>query len=141
MARNTGGNEGGMIEEVVDPMGVNLNLPPISQLEYDDEVLSDLEEHVRVIEKGDLIGLNREFDYSDRFCPSQKDLDLSEIMNEDGIVDISNMNFNKILIDNFSDEVNEILGPLSTPDLINETILIIRYKYHAGLLEYLVHNV
>ena len=37
-------------------------------------------------------------------------------------MDISDVNMEKVLMDDFSDKVNEILGPPSTPDLINNKI-------------------
>ena len=46
----------------------------------------------------------------------------------------------EILIDNFSDEMNEILGLLSTPNLIDNTVTIVGYKHHTESLKYLVHD-
>ena len=81
-----------------------------------------------MIEKRDLIELNREFDYSDRFQLNTDGIDLSNILDKYGMVNISDMDFNNDLLENFSNEINKILNPLSIPDLISKSISIIAYK-------------
>ena len=100
----------------------------------DSKILTETEEHVQVVEKGGLVRLNREFDYSDVFWPNPGVAELGGLLDRDKTLDVSNIN------DNFSDKVNKILGPPSTPDLINDKITIIEYKHHAGSLQYLVHD-
>ena len=123
----------------IELFSVALELPPLV-LRDDDDFLSDSKDHICIIEKRDLIGLIRNLDYSDRFNPNTNGVNLSDILDKNGIVDISDMNFDNILLENFSNEMNEILGPILALDILDEQISIIDHKYHARSLEYLVHN-
>ena len=91
-----------------------------------------------IVEKRDFIGLNRDFDYIYKFWRNIDGADISNILDENGIVNISNMNFNNVLLEDFSNEANAILGPPFTLDLNNKSISNVEYKYHTRFLEYMV---
>ena len=64
--------------------------------------------------------MNRDFNYSYRFFLNNNGIDLSNILDENGIADISDMNFNDVLLEDFSDKANKFLGLLSTLDLLDK---------------------
>ena len=64
--------------------------------------------------------MNRYFNYSYKFCLNNDGIDLSNILDENGTVDISDMNFNDVLLEDFSDKANKFLGLLSTLDLLDK---------------------
>ena len=55
-------------------------------------------------------------------------MEVDGILNKNGIVNISNINIDHVLLNDFSDNVNEILGLPSTPDFVNETITAVGHK-------------
>lgn len=110
----------------------------MTDAEEDTEVLTKVEEHTYIVEKGDLVDLTRDFDYSETFQLNPGVAELEGILKKDGTVDIGNIIIENVLIDDLSDEINKILGPPLTPDLITDTIIIVEHKYHARLLQYLI---
>ena len=50
------------------------------------------------------------------------------------------VNYSEIFRDDFSDKITEILGTPKYDDSCNNKITITCHKYHAGVLEYLVHD-
>ena len=93
-----------------------------------------------LVKKEDLVSLNRDFDYSQKFWPNPGVAELEGLLNEDRTVDINDINMGNVLINDFSNDVNRILSPPLTPDLIDDTITIMEHKYHTELLQYLIHN-
>ena len=139
LIRTNDRNEGDEIEDESGNIEATFALPPLC-VQENSNILTEVEEHVRVVEKGDLIGLNREFDYSTAFQPNPGVAEVGGLTNEDRTLDVSNIKIEEVLMDDFSDKVNEILGPTSTPDLIDNTITIVEHQYHARSLQYLVHD-
>ena len=123
----------------VELLDVALELPSLV-LRDDNEFLSDTKDHICVIEERDLMSLNREFDYSDRFCPNFDGVDLSDILDVNGTVDISDVKLDDVLFEDFSNEVNEILVSIPAPDILDKQKTIISHEYYTRSLEYLVHN-
>ena len=109
-------NEGNLLVDEVEPLDMALELPHLI-LKNDNEFLSNIKDHICMIEEGDLIVSSREFDYLDRFYLNFNGTDLSNILNENRIVDISHMNLDDIVLEDFSDEVNEILDPILALDI------------------------
>ena len=67
-------------------------------------------------------------------------MNADRILNKHSLVNISNINIDAILLNNFSNKINEILGLLLTPDLINKTITIVAHKYYMKSFKYLVYD-
>ena len=49
---------------MIETKRATLNLPPISNAEEDNELLSKAEEYIRMVKKRDLIMFNRDLDHS-----------------------------------------------------------------------------
>ena len=90
--------------------------------------------------KGDLVSLNRDFNYSEKFWTNPSVAELEGLLNEDGIVDIGDINMKNVLINDFSYEINEILGLPLTSNLIDDTITIMEHKYHTRSLQHLIYD-
>ena len=60
------------------------------------ELLSDFKDYIYIVEKKDLIELNREFHYLDRFHPNIDSVDLSSILDKNRIVGIGGMVFDNV---------------------------------------------
>ena len=69
-----------------------------------------------------------------------KSIDISGLFNRDGNVDLTEVNFDNVLQDYFSNKVNKILETHDTLDLLSDKISIISYEYYVGTLEYLVYD-
>ena len=100
-----------------------------------------MDDHITVTDKYNLINLVREYPYPSKMLVKKAEgIDIPGLFNRDGNIDLTKINFDNILQDDFSNEVNETLGTEATPDLLSDKISIISHEYYAGTLEYLVYN-
>ena len=88
-----------------------------------------------------LINLVPEYSYLFKMLVEKvKSIDISGLFNRDGNVDLTEVNFDNVLQDYFSNKVNKILETHDTLDLLSDKISIISYEYYVGTLEYLVYD-
>ena len=116
-------------------------LPNFSDNANEGGFSSEADDHAAVADKCDLISLVRQNAHPSAIIADKLDgIETLGLVDGDGDVDLTGIEFNNVLRDDFSNEVNKIWGTSSTPDPFSEQITIASHEYHVGSLEYLAHD-